>query len=82
MSQQACENLDGQCGASWCNCDEARKRATPSKAEAAARWKETQRLLNDALRAVNDLSNHCRDVADEARMYLANQALHKLWEIK
>lgn len=20
-----CENLDGQCGASWCNCDEVRK---------------------------------------------------------
>lgn len=24
MSQ--CENLDGQCGASWCNCDEVRKK--------------------------------------------------------
>ncbi len=22
-----CENLDGQCGASWCNCDEVRKKA-------------------------------------------------------
>lgn len=21
----ACENIDGQCGASWCNCDEKRK---------------------------------------------------------
>ena len=20
-----CENIDGQCGASWCNCDERRK---------------------------------------------------------
>ena len=30
-----CENLDGQCAKSWCNCDEVRRRAKSSFAASA-----------------------------------------------
>lgn len=45
MSQ--CENLDGQCGASWCNCDEVRKRTGSFAAPTGSA------LTFDAFRAAN-----------------------------
>lgn len=45
-------------------------------------WEITQRLLNEAITAVSALSNHLSEVPDRGRMYKANQALWKLWEIE
>lgn len=39
-----CENIDGQCGASWCNCDEKRKANAHSPATHG--WRTNQRQTN------------------------------------
>ena len=42
----------------------------------------TQQLTANAIEAVNALSVHLQNVPDKPRMYIANRALHVLWEIQ
>jgi predicted RNase H-like nuclease (RuvC/YqgF family) len=34
-----CENIDGQCGASWCNCKQQRKETTMSELKEQIKWR-------------------------------------------
>jgi hypothetical protein len=60
IATSACENIDGQCGASWCNCDEKRKEqrsSAPAICSAArARIDDSVRQVWMAYRDASDVS--------------------------
>lgn len=45
-------------------------------------WQVTQRLRDAAIIAVNELAKHLEKVPDRPRYYMADRALHNLWEIE
>lgn len=53
-----CENLDGQCAKSWCNCDEvrARREAHSSPSAGSAHWCERCRATSEHLAVAGHLT--------------------------
>lgn len=54
-----------------------------NEAQERLQCEETQRLINEAVNAVNELSKYFnnRKPEPDKRFYKANQALHILWEL-
>lgn len=72
-----CENLDGQCGKSWCNCDEIRKRQSSIT---LALNQQRQDMIHDLMKGLSRLSDSYKR-HDDPRQYQVNQAIHLLWKL-
>ena len=54
-----CENIDGQCGSSWCDCDyQKRKRANGLSSAAGSLLAECLEILEDVLHETVDASSY------------------------